>query len=147
MGYDSATCLVMGKLGSRAHKTPHLKIKIKQLCIPLVNMPHLCFADEQNFWLAYYLGPKSVNIVCQDPCTSCGNPHSSSQSDSQWLEFPCNPCSVRLSQGSHIATHNGGGWGWLFPLDSFFSLEEPKALGDVSKWCCPGMGEGQCSQM
>lgn len=69
--YDSAPCLGVGKLGSRANKTP-LKIRIRQICSPPSSQ--LGSADEQSCWLGLLLGHCSMSLVCQDLCAGCCEP-------------------------------------------------------------------------
>ena len=121
-------------MGSRASKTCHLRIQVRQICTPPCSLVRLCpqlgSADEKK--QNYYLGPAGVNSVCQDPCIDCFKPlpSSPSQSDSQWLSPADSPAvSVVQNQrsGSHKETLNAEG-SWLSSLGSLFPVE------DLSMW-------------
>ena len=89
LGCDSAPCLGMGKGGSRAGKTPCLRIQIRQICTlpsPLVRVYLVLQISKAACW-NYYLGTTSMNSICQDTCTGYCKllPLSPSQSDSQGL--------------------------------------------------------------
>ena len=138
----------MSKLGSRASKTCHLRIQVRQICTPPCSLVRLCLqlgsADEKK--QNYYLGPAGVNSVCQDPCIDCFKPlpSSPSQSDSQWLspaDFPAVSVAQNQRRGSHKETLNAEG-SWLSSLGSLFPVEEPLHVA----FHCPSTGgQALCS--
>ena len=78
-GYVSASCLGVGKPGSSAGKTPHLRIWIRQTCTAPTSLVRECswvgFAGEQNHYLGLLIGhcryefglPRSMYWLLQDP--------------------------------------------------------------------------------
>lgn len=77
-GSDSAPCLSMHKLGSRASKTLCLRIQFRHICTLLSSWvrvhPQLGSVGKQSCCLGLLLGTASMNSVCQDPCTGCCKP-------------------------------------------------------------------------
>ena len=93
----------------------------------------------------YYLGTVGMNSVCQDPSV-IKTPHPTSLS--QWLSPEDSLIiwgKIRVGAPTKWPTMLGVGIGcppWVF----FAHWRNRRLKGDLSMWCCTGLGEGQCNQ-
>lgn len=107
VGWGSAPCLGVDRLGSRVHRTPGLRIQISSnqaerdlhpTEVPGLRVPGLGWAAEQSLWLGHSWGTACRNSAHPDPCAGRCKPlpTSPSQSGFRWLslQVPCHPHGV-----------------------------------------------------
>lgn len=97
-GCDSVPFLGVD-LSSRAGKTLHLRIQIRQVCIPLSScsecIPSLVLQMSKGSDWDYDMGTADMNLSCQDPCAGSHSPsHIVHHSHIPVVE-PCNPHGAR----------------------------------------------------
>lgn len=91
----------------------------------------------------YYLGIAGRNSVYQYPSAGCCKPLSSPplQSDSPWSSpvVPLQSLWGKIRSGAAKKS-------WMCTLVFVFHQRNRTLRGDLSAWCCTGLGERQCHQ-
>lgn len=130
----------MRKLAFRVHKTLSLRILIREIYTPLQVPWSKCISNlvlqisKAAGW-DIYLGTSGITLIYQDPCAGCCKllPTSSSQSDYQWLSPTESPAVYRLGASTVLGE-------LVVPLALFSHWRNWRLSGDLSAWCCPGLG-------
>lgn len=146
------TCV--GAPSGGASKALCSRTQIRQTCTLPSSLNRLCHcldsADGQSHWLRPYMGAAGRNSFCQNPSadyckTLLPFPVTTRFPVVEACRYPAIPVRQDWSGASQQVTHNAG-WAECTPWALFSYWRNWRLRGDLLAWCCPSLGEGQCSQ-